>query len=111
MKTSTFAVFLQLLALASCQAASNKWLRTSPRQVMVDVENQLKPRMKYLRVDAAPSPMNPTGMANWEEEHNGEIMMELNQVREAFEDRESSIMDAFVIEQVEDPTSGDFEQR
>lgn len=97
----SFAILIQLLGF-TCQASANKWLRVPSNKV---TDPDIKRRMKYVRVDAAPvpSPMNPSG-GSWEEEQKGEVMMQLDEFGdfESFEEPDSSIMDAFVIEQVEE---------
>ena len=106
----SYAIILNTLGFTVSNAESNRWLR-EPTKVSA-ADNVSRQRMRYLRVDAAPSPMLPTG-GSWEEEQNGEVMMELDQIGNfgAFDDElESSLMDAFVIEQVLDSTDESEEQ-
>ena len=102
----SFAILIQLLGFTCRRAGANKWLRV-PSHRMRDPD--VKQRMRYVRVDAAPSPAH-IGVGNWEEERRGEVMMQLDQIGnfEAFEEPDESIMDAFVIEQVEDDPSDDY---
>lgn len=103
----TFAILLQLLGFTCRRAGANKWLRV-PSNRLGDAD--VKRRMRYVRIDAAPA-MAPGG-GNWEEEQKGEVIMQLDDMGnfEAFEDVDESIMDAFVIEQVDDYSSeGDYE--
>ena len=104
----SFAILIQLLGFTCRRAGANKWLRV-PSHRLGDVD--VKRRMRYVRVDAAPSPSSP---GSWEEERRGEVMMQLDQIGnfEAFEDPDESIMDAFVIEQVDDyPSETDFAEQ
>lgn len=101
----SFAVLIQLLGFTCRSASANKWLRVPSHRIG---DADVKQRMRYVRVDAAPSPSVP-GLG-WEEERKGEVMMQLDQIGnfEAFEEPDESIMDAFVIEQVDDyPTEAE----
>jgi hypothetical protein len=98
----SYIIMFQILALVGRNAQANRWLRAPTK-----VATSEKKRMRYLRVDAAPRPMSTTDEGGWEEEKKDEVMMELDQIGNlgAFEDEPgSSLMDAFVIEQVQDST-------
>ena len=106
----SFTILFHILGFTCQSASANKWLRV-PSHRLGDAD--VKQRMRYVRVDAAPSPSAP-GTDGWEEERKGEVMMQLDQIGnfEAFEDPDESIMDAFVIEQVDDyPSEEEFAQK
>lgn len=105
----SFAILIQILGFTCHRSGANKWLRVPSHRVG---DADVKQRMRYVRVDSAPSPSTP-GDGSWEEERKGEVMMRLDQIGnfEAFEDPDESIMDAFVIEQVDDyPTEAELLQ-
>jgi hypothetical protein len=98
----SYIVLFQILGLVGRNAQANRWLRFPTK-----VETSERKRMRYLRVDAAPRPMLTTDERGWEEEKKDEVMMELDQIGNfgAFDDKpERTLMDAFVIEQVQDST-------
>ncbi|CAB9507924.1 expressed unknown protein [Seminavis robusta] len=111
----TYAIVFHILGFTGKYAEGNRWLRVPTPVSGANQELKRQRRMNYLRVDADTRPLLSTTSTGegWEEEQKGEIMMELDQIGNfgAFEDEpESSLMDAFVIEQVQDSTDEEEEQ-
>lgn len=97
MKVST--IILQFLGFYSRNTAANKFLR-EPTQRVVESGSESR-RMRYLRVDAVPNSMSAM-VEGWEEELEGEVVMEYDQLGKLFEDAEETIMDTiFEVEQIE----------
>lgn len=97
-----FAIIFQILGFYSRRAGANKWLRP-PTHKKVQPSSLSEPqKLKYLRVDAAPNTITATEEEGWEEEVKGEVMMELDQLGQMFDDAEESTMDMFELEQVEE---------
>ena len=97
MKAST--IILQFLGFYSRNTAANKFLR-EPTQKVVNAGSESR-RMRYLRVDAVPNSMSAI-VEGWEEELEGEVIMEYDQLGKLFEEAEETIMDTmFEVEQIE----------
>lgn len=94
-----YAILFQLFWFYSSSTNANKFLR-QPTQKVAKTGSESR-RMRYLRVDAVPSSMSSL-VEGWEEELEGEVVMELDQLGELFEEAEETIMDSvFEVEQIE----------
>ena len=94
-----YAIILQLLGYYNSSTDANKFLR-EPTQKVVKSGSESQ-RMRYLRVEAVPNSMSRM-VEGWEEELEGEVMMELDQLGKLFEEAEETVMDSiFEVEQIE----------
>ena len=97
-----FAIIFQILGFYSRRADANRWLRVPTQKRMEPSSTSDLQRIRYLRVDAVPNTISAQEQG-WEEEIEGEVMMELDQLGQLFDEAEESIMDMFEIEQIDDP--------
>jgi len=115
------AILFQILGLSCRRSDANKWLRAaSPRQLpsasqderQQQQQQQQQQRTRFLRIDPVHGPVT-TKQGLWEEDESEEVMIKLDQIGnfEAFEEEEKSIMDAFVIEEIEDPEDEEQDRR